>query len=467
MTSPGYDIEVLADSPVGYWKLEETTGTTAVDASGNGRDGVYKGSISLGAATIDGSPCPLFDGINDSVSLPSLPISGDFTFEAWAWSDNPISSHYAVMGASNSSSVKAWMSSTSLAGPYTPAGGCYSTSWQHVSGGLWTALAQHLVYTQASGGAAKLYVNGVLVGSTSITSATGTIWDIGAARGGTQFFWKGTIGRVAIYPTALSAARVDAHWTASLHPPEPPASPDHTSKWHTDAVSFGATHIYSDDGNSFTVDTAGSLDMWRIGTAPVLTDGPRGRAGWAFDGNQSLYHAPDLGYPQDEPMSIETWVRVDHANATLMAASTLRSLTDYEVAVHQMGAGVAEVGTPLPSAAGQVSGHRADRGILSRKGMNDGQWHQLVMTASTSGGVRYYVDGILDVTRAYYAATGTAGLRIAANGRIPGSEIQRWTGDISSVAVYPRALTAGEVWILWGPPRSGFHHVGLVRGARG
>lgn len=35
---------ILALSPVGYWKLDEPSGTTAVDSSGNGRDGTYVGS---------------------------------------------------------------------------------------------------------------------------------------------------------------------------------------------------------------------------------------------------------------------------------------------------------------------------------------------------------------------------------------------------------------------------------------
>ncbi len=32
---------VLEDAPVGYWRLNETSGTTAVDSSGNNRNGTY------------------------------------------------------------------------------------------------------------------------------------------------------------------------------------------------------------------------------------------------------------------------------------------------------------------------------------------------------------------------------------------------------------------------------------------
>ena len=42
-----YDTEILADSPVGYWKLNETSGTTAYDSSGNGNNGTLHGGITL------------------------------------------------------------------------------------------------------------------------------------------------------------------------------------------------------------------------------------------------------------------------------------------------------------------------------------------------------------------------------------------------------------------------------------
>lgn len=39
-----YDSEVAADSPALYWKLQETSGTSAADASGNSRAGTYNGT---------------------------------------------------------------------------------------------------------------------------------------------------------------------------------------------------------------------------------------------------------------------------------------------------------------------------------------------------------------------------------------------------------------------------------------
>ena len=41
-----------SDDPVGYWRLDETTGPIAKDSSGNGIDGVYRGAVGFGVAGV-------------------------------------------------------------------------------------------------------------------------------------------------------------------------------------------------------------------------------------------------------------------------------------------------------------------------------------------------------------------------------------------------------------------------------
>ncbi len=42
-----YDLKVIKDHPVGFWKLDETSGTTAADSSGCANNGTYVGGIQL------------------------------------------------------------------------------------------------------------------------------------------------------------------------------------------------------------------------------------------------------------------------------------------------------------------------------------------------------------------------------------------------------------------------------------
>jgi hypothetical protein len=50
MASGLYESVVLAKQPVGYWRLGEQLGPTAVDTSGFGFDGTYIGNPTLGQA---------------------------------------------------------------------------------------------------------------------------------------------------------------------------------------------------------------------------------------------------------------------------------------------------------------------------------------------------------------------------------------------------------------------------------
>ncbi len=40
-----YYSSILKDSPVGFWKLDESSGSTAYDSSGCGNNGSYYGNI--------------------------------------------------------------------------------------------------------------------------------------------------------------------------------------------------------------------------------------------------------------------------------------------------------------------------------------------------------------------------------------------------------------------------------------
>src|SRR4051812_1334419 len=43
-----YSSAVLALSPIAYYRLGESSGTTAADSSGNGLNGTYNGGVTLG-----------------------------------------------------------------------------------------------------------------------------------------------------------------------------------------------------------------------------------------------------------------------------------------------------------------------------------------------------------------------------------------------------------------------------------
>lgn len=63
---------ILADRPLGYWKLDETAGAIARDSSGKGHDGKIQGGVQLGGAGIaPGNHSAGFDGATGHVELPA------------------------------------------------------------------------------------------------------------------------------------------------------------------------------------------------------------------------------------------------------------------------------------------------------------------------------------------------------------------------------------------------------------
>ena len=76
MASDDFATQVLADGPVGYWRLGEPPGavTTTVDSSANGNDGLCSGGITFGEPGLfGGDTAALFDGATGRVSVPNSP----------------------------------------------------------------------------------------------------------------------------------------------------------------------------------------------------------------------------------------------------------------------------------------------------------------------------------------------------------------------------------------------------------
>src|SRR5690349_23290646 len=97
-----YRDAVLSDHPVGYWRLDETSGTVAADSTGNnpgsyvngpvlGQSGALPDAVNNRAAS--------FDGVNDHLDVPASPslnVTGQITIEAWIYPTDTASVHPIV-----------------------------------------------------------------------------------------------------------------------------------------------------------------------------------------------------------------------------------------------------------------------------------------------------------------------------------------------------------------------------------
>jgi len=202
----------------GLWKLDETSGTSAADSSGNSRTGTLQNMAGneWDTGIIDGAL--EFDGTNDYISMPRVSVletgnSSTHYLSATAWIKD-YSGGAAGWGTIAGTGDGGWLlardGNDGLLGAYWLTSGGLVTSGVSnldISDGEWHYAA--LVY---NGSSVSLYVDDE---RTTTTTSGGTIQNIynkgvlvGENAGATGRYWDGVLDDVRIYDHALTGAEV-------------------------------------------------------------------------------------------------------------------------------------------------------------------------------------------------------------------------------------------------------------------
>lgn len=215
-----YDTAVLADSPLVYWRFSETSGTTANDASGNGRSGTYANSPALGTASLIGDADTSVDlNTNQYISIANAAwqTQSNYTAEIVVQLDD-ISGYRSLMGR-HMAGTAAW---EVRADNGTLSFRTYNGSWSILNGPVLTAgTTYHIAVTQ-SGATKKIFLNGIVEATASHTPQTTSagLW-VGATQNGPSGYVDGRLDEFAFYGTALSDDRVAAHMAETTITPTP------------------------------------------------------------------------------------------------------------------------------------------------------------------------------------------------------------------------------------------------------
>ena len=208
-------------TPIAYWPLDETSGTTAHDATGNGYDGTL---VNMDPATdwvtgkIDGALD--FDGSNDYVDIGTAlsPVT-NFTITAWVKSASVGINQQIISKGKNGSKTQWELKTISNNGEvvFQRRDGGYSgvQSQQQLTAGTWVHLAGSY-----DGSEWRIYWNGVL--DSTATGAdpveTTSRLFIGALddKGNVKQFWHGLIDDVRIYNQVLTPAEIQVLYNMGL-----------------------------------------------------------------------------------------------------------------------------------------------------------------------------------------------------------------------------------------------------------
>jgi hypothetical protein len=226
----GYSHRVMQNDPVAYWRLNETSGTIAHDATGN-YNGNYVQSPDEGRPGLLAAPSGhsvWFDGVGGRITADSLTQRTSwpgYTLEAWVRIDQTVKEEHILAwnraGGSNGIALFHDQPTGNFKFRDCEGSGCtqvYSTT---------TPQAGHtyyLVVTVNRQNQGRLFINGEreAIFSSAIRPLSHGLFTIGAeydSQGGRAIptsFFKGNVDEVAVYDHALRHMKVRAHYRAGL-----------------------------------------------------------------------------------------------------------------------------------------------------------------------------------------------------------------------------------------------------------
>ncbi len=195
---------------VGYWALNETSGTTAFDSSGNNNNGtLVNGPVWTSAGRVGGAL--QFDGVNDYVSLgnpPSMIPGNTITLAGWMKLSNLSVNRFLI--SKYAGPTPTFLRYESGVGVRCVIGGTGVTASASIVGGQW----YHTACTY-DGATIRVYVNGAQVATGAktgpIADAVGSPWALGAgiAGNGTPVaLMNGLLDEMRLYNIALTASDI-------------------------------------------------------------------------------------------------------------------------------------------------------------------------------------------------------------------------------------------------------------------
>nr|MBI1228783.1 hypothetical protein [Cytophagales bacterium] len=239
MSSDPLNTQILAQNPVAYWRLNETSGNNAINLGsiGSAVNGTYVNNPALNAATLynGGSTSVDFNGLNQFVNIPdnaqinSSPHDErtiELVFNADTTAGRQVL--YEEGAAVNSLTIYIFNGELYVTGRDQGAWGPADISMPIVAGQTY-----HVAFTfDSNAGEFIGYVNGVEIGRETVTdifpSHTGNIgigamnesaWFHDGSQSGNGFYFDGRISDVAIYNDVLTATDIANHAGAVVDVP--------------------------------------------------------------------------------------------------------------------------------------------------------------------------------------------------------------------------------------------------------
>lgn len=228
----GYSRRVYLDAPAAYFRLNEASGTTMVDASGNNRNGTLSGATLGQAALYPGGPPSALggssgQGVGSVTAAPWMTFGRSYSVEFWA-KINTTGDAVGLMSRYNGTAGGwvVWQRGGYIGFTYIPT--VPGTNQQDLYGVVFSVgQIVHVAYVQ-DGNKAWLYINGVEVIRVTVDDSTfpSTLPDIEIGGYAGTNYSGATFSEAAYYTYPLNSAQVRNHYdgTPATYPPLDPST---------------------------------------------------------------------------------------------------------------------------------------------------------------------------------------------------------------------------------------------------
>lgn len=418
------------DGPVGEWKLDENTGSTTNDTSGNSNTGTLMNSPTWSQRCHEGG-CLEFSRTDTAYVDLGNPSEMDFgtgAFSVSAWfngNETPNSTFMGIVskgGYNDGLELRAVRASN---GSYQ-VGGYIGTD--PISAGPWTPNQwHHFTFTRDSSGNWSWYTDGVHTGSGNITTSIGTDnWEIGRMRGSLEF--DGLIDHVKIYDYARTPAQVAYDYNRGKP----------VAHWKFDECQGSTIHDSSDNSNNGALTIGGSGTQTSAGTCSTSGAWANGASGkfsssMSFDGTDDYVNIPGPATELQitEAITISSWIKT--------------TKSDWQVVVDDLGSSPYSSWSQWLDPNGKIAWNDGGSWRLSNTVVNDGEWHHIVSVVDSNNILKYYIDGKLDENNYSSIDARIATSDAKAIGRRADTNSYLFSGQIDDVRIYNYALSTQQV----------------------
>jgi hypothetical protein len=230
-TPNAYSAAVLADGPLSYFRLDEPGGSTICDSSATPTNGTYGAGVSYGTAGATTGDAAITATAGIGNAGPGVSGSHDFTLEGWFRRTTTTQDQTLVAigaaGKGHIAGLNLWTTTTTGSYPIAAASSIgldtYESinQWDTAPAGvnLWDGKWHYVAVTySAATGVATAYVDGQSLGTRTPVALSITAAPILLGRWVDTVINKPLIGSanaIAVYPTALPAGRIAAHYQAA------------------------------------------------------------------------------------------------------------------------------------------------------------------------------------------------------------------------------------------------------------